>query len=516
MSSSANSEADSVSTLTPAQRRQARLVLLGKWAIVLLTGAAVYAMPTPSGISDASWRLLAIFLATIVGSIVRPVPGGAMVVLGLVAVMLTKAMPLSEAAIAIVSPDPAKPDWKAIEALRLKSTLGGYAEPVVWLVLAAFFMSRAMIKTGLGRRIALLFIRAIGKSSLGLGYALVGTDFLLATVVPSNGARCGGITFPIAKSIVETYDSRPGATARKLGAFLMTFIYQCEVIICATFLTGQAGNLVIRKLAQQATQIDLSYSRWFIGAIVPSLVSLAVTGLLLYRIFPPEVTHTPAAREFAQNELGKLGRASLHERITLVIFVLIGLLWGTTSRLHSVDYAVVALVGICALLLTGVLVWDDLVTEHAAWDVFIWYGGMVRMAEALGETGITKKFAESAGQFTAGWKWGAALAVLALLYFFAHYAFASITAHALAMFTPFLIVVIAAGAPPALAVLMLAYFSNLSAGLTHYGTTPGPIYFGAGYVSQQKWWQLGLIAALPNILIWASVGLLWWKLLGWW
>lgn len=507
---------DSASALTPAQRRQAWLVLLGKWAIVLLTGLGVYALPTPAGITDASWRLLAIFLATIVGSIVRPVPGSAMVLLGIVAVMLTKAMPLSEAAIRVVSPDPSKPDFKAIETLRLKAVLGGYADPVVWLVLAAFFMSRAMIKTGLGRRIALLFIRAIGKRSLGLGYALVGTDFLLATVVPSNGARCGGITFPIAKSIVETYDSRPGATARKLGAFLMTFIYQCEVIICATFLTGQAGNLVIRKLAQQATQIDLSYSRWFVGGIVPSLISLTVTGLLLYRLFPPEVTHTPAAREFAQQELTKLGAPSLHERITLAVFILIGLLWGTTSRLHNIDYSVVALVGICALLLAGVLVWEDLVSEHPAWDVFIWYGGMVRMAEALGETGITKKFAETAGQFTAGWKWGAALAVLALLYFFAHYAFASITAHALAMFTPFLIVVIAAGAPPALAVLLLAYFSNLSAGLTHFGTTPGPIYFGAGYVSQQKWWQLGLIAAIPNILIWASVGLLWWKLLGWW
>lgn len=507
---------DSVSEHTSEPNSRGTLLLLGKWAIVLLTGCAVYALPTPTGISDASWRLLAIFLATIVGSIVRPVPGSAMVLLGIVAVLLTKAMPLSEAAIRVVSPDLAKPDFKAIETLRLKAALGGYADPVVWLVLAAFFMSRAMIKTGLGRRIALLFIRAIGQRSLGLGYALVATDFLLASVVPSNGARCGGITFPIAKSVAEAYDSRPGPTARKLGAFLMTFIYQCEVIICAIFLTGQAGNLVIRKLTLQATQIDLSYSRWFIGGIVPGLVSLVVTGLLVYRLFPPEVRHTPAARDFAQTELDKMGRLSRDERITLANFVLIGVLWGTTNRLHSIDYSVVALVGICILLLASVISWEDLVTEHAAWDVFIWYGGMVRMAEALGETGITKKFAEAAGQFTAGWQWGVALAILLLLYFYAHYAFASITAHSLAMLTPFLVVVIAAGAPAGLVVLLMAYFSNLSAGLTHYGTTPGPIFFGTGYVSQQKWWQLGLLASVPNILIWASVGLLWWKLLGWW
>jgi divalent anion:Na+ symporter, DASS family len=172
--------------------------------------------------------------------------------------------------------------------------------------------------------------------------------------------------------------------------------------------------------------------------------------------------------------------------------------------------------GVCLLLLTKVICWEDALAERAAWDVFIWYGGMVRMAEALGESGITKKFAESSAGFTSGWKWWAALGLLLLIYFYAHYAFASISAHALAMYTPFLIVVTLAGAPPFLAAALLAYFSNLSAGLTHYGTTPGPIYFGADYVSQQKWWQLGLIASVANILIWSSVGLVWWKILGWW
>jgi DASS family divalent anion:Na+ symporter len=318
--------------------------------------------------------------------------------------------------------------------------------------------------------------------------------------------------------VAEAYDSRPGDTARKLGAFLMIFIYQCEVIICAMFLTGQAGNLVIQRLAAQTTNgaVDLNYTRWMLGGIVPGLVSIVVTGVLLYRLFPPEVKHTPGATKFAQTELDKMGPVSVHEKLMLSVFVMVALLWGTTNWLHSIDYSVVALLGICTLLLAKVLDWDDLMNERAAWDVFIWYGGMVRMAEALGETGLTKKFAEVSASFTQGWQWGAALAVLALIYFYAHYSFASITAHASAMFVPFLVVVIAAGAPPYLAVLVLAYFSNLSAGLTHYGTTPGPIFFGTGYVKQQTWWKYGLIASLPNIVVWTIVGLAWWKLLGWW
>jgi divalent anion:Na+ symporter, DASS family len=493
----------------PPPRAELRSLLF-KWTITILAGVIIYLLPTPTGITDQSWRLLAIFLATIVGSIVRPVPGGAMVLIGIAVVALTRSMPLSDAVTSTVT------DPKTLETLRLKATLAGYADPVVWLVLAAFFIARGMIKTGLGRRIALLFIRAFGHRSLGLGFSLVGTDFLLATVIPSNGARCGGITFPITKSLAEEYDSRPGPTANRLGAFLMTFVYQCEVIICATFLTGQAGNLIIQRLARQQTGFDLNYTQWMLGGIVPGVISIIVTGTLLYHLNKPEVTRTPGAADFARRELTKMGRTSGAEKLMLGVFALVGLLWGTTNRLHTIDYAVVALVGICVLLISGVLDWADLVSERDAWDVFIWYGGMVRLAEALGETGITKRFAEVASGFTAGWRWWAALAVLALLYFYAHYAFASISAHALAMYLPFLIVVIAAGAPSILAVALLAYFSNLSAGLTHYGTTPGPIYFGAGYVTQQRWWKLGLLASVPNILIWTVVGLVWWKFLGWW
>ena len=115
-----------------------------------------------------------------------------------------------------------------------------------------------------------------------------------------------------------------------------------------------------------------------------------------------------------------------------------------------------------------------------------------------------------------GWAWGAALTVLLLVYFYAHYGFASITAHVTAMFVPFLAVLMAAGAPPLLAVVMLAYFSNLSAALTHFGTTTAPIYFGANYVSQRDWWRLGFIVSVATIAIWASSGLVWWKILGWW
>jgi DASS family divalent anion:Na+ symporter len=472
---------------------------LVRWAIVVGSALAVAFAPVPAGVTPQAWRLLAIFAATIIGSIVRPLPAGAMVLLGVAATATLGVLPVATA-------------------------LGGYADPIVWLVLAAFMMSRGMIKTGLGRRIALLFIRAIGRRSLGLAYALATTDMVLASFIPSNGARSGGIIFPVAKSLAEAYDSRPGPTARRLGAFLFALLYQTDVIVCAMFLTGQASNVIVAKFAREAAGVELTYTRWLVGSIVPGLVSLALIPLVIYRVFPPEVKSTPAAAELAAQELREMGPLSRAERVMLLTFALVASLWVVGDKLPAwtggavpaLHYSVVALAGVCVLLVGGVLAWDDVLGERGAWDVFIWYGGLVRMAEELGKTPIMTRFADASGALAAGWAWWGALALILFVYFYSHYGFASITAHVSAMYTPFLLVTLAAGAPKLVAVLSLAYFSNLNASLTHYGTTPAPIWFGAGYVKQRTWWLIGLLVSVPNIIIWVVVGFLWWKLLGWW
>lgn len=477
-------------TTPPPVAPAARLPVAVRWALVLGTGIGVRLAPVPAGIESNAWSLFAIFAATMVGLIVQPVPGGAIVLLGVAATAIFNVLPPGTA-------------------------LQGYADPVVWLVLAAFMIARGMIKTGLGRRVALLFIRFLGRTSLGLGYALALTDGALATVIPSNSARAGGIIYPLTKSIAESYGSQPGPTAGRLGAFLLPLIYQTDVIVCAMFLTGQASNPLIAAFAQQSIGIELTYLRWAAGAIVPGLVSLLVVPLLLYRLFPPGVRHTPDAATYARHELQRMGRLSRSEAFMLATFLLIFVLW-LTVRFHGIDYAVVALIGLGVLLVTKTLTWEDVIRERAAWDVFIWYGGLVQLARLLGETGITRWFADSTAGLLNGWSWPLALGVLVLVYFYAHYAFASITAHATAMYLPFLAVAVAAGAPPLLAALLLAYLSNLCASLTHYGTTPAPIYFGADYVGQGQWWRIGFIVSIPHLLVWTVVGVVWWKVLGWW
>jgi divalent anion:Na+ symporter, DASS family len=463
---------------------------IAKWLLVVLLPAILFLLPVPAGVTPQAWRLLAIFVGTILGLMLQPLPLGAMALVGLAAAALTGALPAGQ-------------------------VFAGYADPLVWMVLAAFCISRVMIKTGLGRRVALLFIRALGHTSLGLGYSVVASDAVLGMVIPSNGARAGGIVFPIVKSLAEAYGSRPGPTAARLGAFLMLMVYHCDVIVSAMFFTGNASNPLIASLAQQVTGIEISYSRWALGAIGPGLASMLAVPLFLYRTGPPAVKQTPAAAEFATAELRQLGPMVRAEKIMLGVFAFITLLWMTKSW-NNIDYPITALAGLTILLIGGVLTWDDVLAERSGWDVFVWYGAIYQMARALTEAGVTRVLAQAVGQLMSGTIWWAALPVLVFIYVYAHYAFATITAHVSAFYAAFLLVIIAAGTPPYLAVFSMSYVSSLGASLTHYGTTTSPIYYGAGYVAQGAWWRIGLLVATINTLVWLAFGAAWWKLLGWW
>jgi divalent anion:Na+ symporter, DASS family len=458
-------------------------------ALVGLFLALTLLVPRPDAVTPQGWRTFGIFVSVIAGMAIQPMPGAALVVLGLTA-MTANGVPMREA-------------------------LGGFAEPSVWLVVSAMLMARAILGSGLARRIALLFIRRFGHSSLGIAYALVMTDVTLASGVPSITARSAGMVLPIGRSIAELFGSTPGATSPRLGRFLLAAMYQGSAVACAMFLTGQASNVLAAGLAAKLAMVDVTWSGWLVAALLPGLASCVVVPWVVYKVLPPEVTHTPEASAFAARELHALGRIRRDEGITLAVFAGVGLLWLTTG-VHRLDVTLVALLGLSVMLVTGTLAWDLIIAERAAWDVFIWYGGLLKMGELLNATGVPTAFATAVGGLLVGIDWFVVWLVVLVVYFVTHYAFASITSHMLALFPPFATLLIGVGVPPTLAVYSLMCLTNLPAGLTHYGTTTGPILFSQGFVTLREWWTTGAVVGAANLVVWLTVGLLWWRVLGFW
>src|SRR5262245_15401872 len=466
------------------------MIRYGRLAVLVAIYVVIgHLIPPPAPVTPQGWRLFAIFIAVIGGQMLQPISSAAVVLLGLAA-MVANGTPMREA-------------------------LGGYAEPSVWLVFTAMVMARVLMDTGAARRIALVFVRQFGRRSIGVSYALVLTDITLAGGVPSITARSAGMVMPVGKAIAELFDSRPGPTAARLGRYLFASMYQGSAVACAMFLTGQASNLLAAGLALKLGGIEVTWSGWLVAALVPGIASSLIVPWLVHRILPPEITSTPQAADFARGELARLGPLGRPETIALAVFASVGLLW-LTSGWHGLDVTLVSLLGLGVLLLTQTLAWDQLIGERSGWDVFIWYGGLLKMGELLNGTGVTKVFAESVGGAFVGLPWMAVLLLTLVVYFYAHYFFASITAHLLAMFPPFLILLTSVGVPPLLAVYSLMCLANLTAGLTHYGTTTGPILYSQNYVTFREWWTAGLIVSSVNLVIWLTIGFAWWKWLGYW
>lgn len=461
--------------------------LLNATIIVLVIGA-LWVFAPPAGVTERAWHLFAIFSGTILGLILQPLPMGAVVLMGVTATVLTNTLSIAEA-------------------------LNGYANATVWLIVSAFLFARSFDKTGLGRRIAFLFIRAFGHRTLGLAYALGFADLVLALGIPSGTARTGGVLFPVVKSLATAYGSEAGPTAGRIGGFLMLSAYNVHSVTCAMFMTSMVANPLMVELARKTANIEITWAGWAGASLVPGLISMFAVPLLCLVLTRPTIRETPEAAQLARDELARMGPMSRDERGLLGVFLLNAVLWISGSW-TGLDPTAVALLGLCLLLVLGVMTWNDVLSERAGWDALIWFGGLVGMATMLGRLGLMEWFSKVVGSYLVGWPWLPVLAVLALVYMYSHYFFASLTAHVTAFFVPFLAVAIAAGVPPYFAALIFAFFSNLCCSLTHYGGGPSPLYWGAGYVDVTTWWKVGFCMSILFIVVWMGIGPFWWKALG--
>jgi DASS family divalent anion:Na+ symporter len=465
-------------------------------AITFAAALIIWFIPVPEGVSENAWHLFAIFAATILGIILKAAPMGTMCMMAIGFTALTQ----------VVAPGDA--------GTSITKALSGFGDKVIWLIGISFFIARGFIKTGLGNRIAFLFIRIFGKSSLGLAYGLGLADVCLAPAIPSNTARGGGIIYPIMKSMAISFDSVPEKpeTHRKLGSYLTLNSYYMNLISSSMFLTGTASNPMCQKFAANLG-INITWMSWAAAGFIPGLAAFFIVPLVLYKLYPPELKKTGDAPRMAAEKLKEMGPISKNEWLMLLAFFILLALWIFGGSL-SIDATTTAFIGLTLLLLTSVLTWEDVKSEKGAWDTIVWFAVLVMMASSLNELGFIGWFSDLIKQKIGGMTWTVAFPVIVLVYFFSHYIFASATAHVAAMYAALLGVGVAVGIPPMLLAMMLGFLGSIYGVLTHYGHGPAPVFFGSGYVDLKSWWLRGLEIGIVLLIIYMGLGGIWMKVLG--
>jgi DASS family divalent anion:Na+ symporter len=451
-------------------------------AFPFVMAAAIWFWPVPDGLTPQAWHLFAVFITSIVSVLLGIYPLLTSTTLAVGAVVLTDTTSAAKA-------------------------FAGFANTSVLLVVIAFLVAQAVVKSGLGRRISLFMVSLFGRSSVGLAYSIILTDAAIAPAFPSNTAR-GGVLYPIVLSVAQGSGSHPDdPQGRRLGGYLMFSAMASLAISSALWMTATSANPIAIQVAQKYG-VNVGFGQWLIASSVPALVIILALPWLLARLFPPGVGATPEAPANARKALSELGPLSREERITAIAFVLMVSGWIFADKLH-LNVTSIAFAGLGVLLLTGVLTAHDIATQGDTLATFLWLAVLFALSGQLNELGFMGYVGQRLASYMGGLSWPITYAALVLLYVAIHYVFVSQSSQVLALLGVFLDVGIRGGVPPTLMAFSLFFASSYFSVITPQGGSQNVIFVGSGYLTQRELYRLGFLTTLFFLVVFLTVGTGW-------
>jgi DASS family divalent anion:Na+ symporter len=235
-------------------------------------------------------------------------------------------------------------------------------------------------------------------------------------------------------------------------------------------------------------------------------------------MYKPTIQRTPEAPRQAKKKLKELGNMTYAETTTLTVLIIALGFWigGGYIKPTPISTMAVAFMALSLLLLTGALQWDDCLACTFAWDTLFWIAILMSQSKALTDKGVIAYFADgvSSNLVATGMPLVGIWMLLLTVYVAMHYLFASQSAHVAAMYPAFLAVMLRCGISPVLSAMSLAYIGNTMTAMTHYASAESVVYFSQRYYSVKAVWGVGFVMTLLNLAVWLSLGLGWWKAVG--
>jgi DASS family divalent anion:Na+ symporter len=451
---------------------------IGVFALVV----GIWFTPVPAGLTSPAWRLFAVFAGAIVA-----------VLLG--AFSLLTSSTLAVAAVVLTG------------TLEMTKAFAGFANPSVLLVVVAFLVAQAVVKSGLGRRVSLLIVSAFGRSPLGLAYSVVLTDAVIAPAFPSNTAR-GGVLFPVVLSLAQGAGSKPeDPEGRRLGGYLMFIGMASLAISSALWLTATSVNPIGVQIAGKFG-VDVGFGQWLITASVPTIAAMLLLPLVVRYLFNPGVRETPDAPQAAREALASMGSMKRDEIITLVAFAVMVTGWVLAGTL-KLSVTAVAFGGLGVLLATSVLTLDDISKQGDTLATFLWLAVLFALSGQLNELGFMGYVGERLASSLEGMAWQLVYVALLVLYVLLHYLFVSQTSQVLALLAVFLSVGVTQNVPAPLMVFSLLFASSYFSVITPQGGSQNVIFVASGYLTQGELYRMGLLTTLFFMAVFLVIGTPW-------
>ena len=353
----------SVTTSLPSQKARTTVQNIGLILAFIVLGS-ILLLPTPETLSTGGHRMIGVLAFAIILWMTSAVsyPVSATMITALTALLLG------------FSPNPEAPMKAMDTANALKLIISGYSSPAMILVGAAMFISVAMRKTGLDRRIAMLVLSSVGTKVSRIYLGVIITGLILAFFVPSATARIACLA-PIIIGIVENLGIERKS---RVAALLMVGAVQADTFWNIMIQTAAAQNLVAVGFMQTQMNTSVSWIDWLTAAAPFSIIMAIITYFVTQAFIKPE---------FKELVGGDVQPMTFDEKKLLCISIGLLALWATGGKLHTIDTTTSTIVAIALFFFPnlGILEWK-FAQSNIDWGSIVMFGAGIGLGSVLLKT----------------------------------------------------------------------------------------------------------------------------------
>jgi len=332
--------------------KKIKKIILG---IGIILALIILILPAPEGLSVQAKNVLAVFILC-------------------VSCWMTNVLPLSVTGlIAIV----------AIPLFRIsdsKATFAYFGNSAVFFILGAFILATAMMKSGLSKRIAFLFLKRFDRGPRTLSFGILITSFLLAFLMPEH--TVAALLFPIVLEIANSLNLKP--LQSNLGKGLFLSLAWGTVIGGVATLLGGARNPLAIEMLYETYQLKITFLEWMITVVPLATVIMVIAYGLLQLLFPSERTSVAEAQQSLSRAVQAMGKMSRAEWKVAIIASITIFAWVFLNA--HIEVAIIALLSAISLFIFNAVSWKD-IEQYINWGIILMYGGAVTLGATLADVG---------------------------------------------------------------------------------------------------------------------------------